>query len=209
MNGKLIVFEGNDGSGKSTQILRAERYLKQKGYKVLVTKEPGGTEIGFRIRKLLLDPAYKMDALTEAFLLAADRNEHVKNVLMPALDEGYIILSDRYILSSIVYQGIVRGVGEEKIAKLNSVFEEKIKPDLYIVLTLHPRIATQRIKLAAKNDRLDIEDFDFHMKVYNAFKIVSKTYQRCINIETEGSIDEIFDKIRQILDGFLDHSKNL
>jgi len=127
MKGKFIVFEGNDGSGKSTQILKVEKYLKEKGYKVVTTREPGGTEVGYRIRKLLLDPAYKMDGLTEALLLAADRNEHVKNVLIPALEDGYVVICDRYILSSIVYQGIVRGVGVENIIKLNSIFEEKNK----------------------------------------------------------------------------------
>lgn len=200
MKGRLIVFEGNDGSGKSTQLIKAEKYLRQNGYKVLVTKEPGGTEIGFRIRKLLLDPAYKMDGLTEALLLAADRNEHVKNVLIPALDEGYIVLSDRYILSSVVYQGIVRGVGIENILKLNSIFEEKIRPDLYIILTLHPDIAIKRISTAGKNDRLDTEDFDFHMKVYNGFKEVSKNFNRCVNIEAKGDVEEVFAKVREALD---------
>jgi len=203
MKGKFIVFEGNDGSGKSTQILKVEKYLKEKGYKVVTTREPGGTEVGYRIRKLLLDPAYKMDGLTEALLLAADRNEHVKNVLIPALEDGYVVICDRYILSSIVYQGIVRGVGVENIIKLNSIFEEKIKPDLYIVLTLSPEIALQRLKMAGKNDKLDTEDFDFHRKVYNGFKEVSKRFEKCVNIEAEGTVEDVFEKVCKVIDELL------
>ncbi len=203
MKGKFIVFEGNDGSGKSTQILKVEKYLKEKGYKVVTTREPGGTEVGFRIRKLLLDPAYKMDGLTEALLLAADRNEHVKNVLIPALEDGYVVVCDRYILSSIVYQGIVRGVGVENIIKLNSIFEEKIKPDLYIILTLSPEIALQRLKMAGKNDKLDTENFDFHRKVYNGFKEVSKMFEKCVNIEAEGTVEDVFEKVRKVIDDLL------
>lgn len=203
MKGKFIVFEGNDGSGKSTQILKVEKYLKEKGYKVVTTREPGGTEVGFRIRKLLLDPAYKMDGLTEALLLAADRNEHVKNVLIPALEDGYVVICDRYILSSIVYQGIVRGVGVENIIKLNSIFEEKIKPDLYIILTLSPEIALQRLKMAGKNDKLDTENFDFHRKVYNGFKEVSKRFEKCVNIEAEGTVEDVFEKVRKVIDDLL------
>jgi len=203
MKGKFIVFEGNDGSGKSTQILKVEKYLKEKGYKVVTTREPGGTEVGFRIRKLLLDPAYKMDGLTEALLLAADRNEHVKNVLIPALEDGYVVVCDRYILSSIVYQGIVRGVGVENIIKLNSIFEEKIKPDLYIILTLSPEIALQRLKMAGKNDKLDTENFDFHRKVYNGFKEVSKMFKKCVNIEAEGTVEDVFEKVRKVIDDLL------
>lgn len=203
MRGKFIVFEGNDGSGKSTQILKVEKYLKEKGYKVFITREPGGTEIGYRIRKLLLDPAYKMDGLTEALLLAADRNEHVKNVLIPALEDGYIVLCDRYILSSVVYQGIVRGVGVENIIKLNSIFEEKAKPDLYIVLTLKPEIAIKRLQEANKNDKLDIEDFDFHKKVYSGFKEVSKKFERCVNIEADGTVEDVFEKVCKVIDDLL------
>ncbi|WAM31277.1 dTMP kinase [Caldicellulosiruptor naganoensis] len=204
MKGRFIVFEGNDGSGKSTQILKVEKYLKEKGYKVVTTREPGGTEIGYRIRKLLLDPAYKMDGLTEALLLAADRNEHVKNVLIPAIEEGYIVLCDRYILSSVVYQGIVRGIGIDNILKLNSIFEEKVKPDLYIVLTVRPEVAINRLKMAGKTDRLDIEDVDFHTKVYNGFKEVSKRFERCVNIETEGTVDEVFEKVCKVIDDLLE-----
>ncbi|WP_051109319.1 dTMP kinase [Caldicellulosiruptor sp. F32] len=203
MKGKFIVFEGNDGSGKSTQILKVEKYLKENGYKVVTTREPGGTEVGFRIRKLLLDPAYKMDGLTEALLLAADRNEHVKNVLIPALEDGYVVICDRYILSSIVYQGIVRGVGVENIIKLNSIFEERIKPDLYIILTLSPEIALQRLKMAGKNDKLDTENFDFHRKVYNGFKEVSKMFEKCVNIEAEGTVEDVFEKVRKVIDDLL------
>lgn len=193
--GKFIVFEGNDGSGKTTQLIKLEKYLKEKGYKVLATREPGGTEVGYRIRKLLLDPQYKMDGLTEALLLAADRNEHVKNVLIPALDDGYIVLCDRYILSSVVYQGIVRGVGIENILRLNSIFEDRIKPDLYIVLTLEPETALERIKMAGKLDKLDLEDLEFHRRVYSGFKEVVKWFERCVNIEADGSEKEVFEKV--------------
>jgi len=203
MKGKFIVFEGNDGSGKSTQILKAEKYIKSLGYKVLTTREPGGTEVGYRIRKLLLDPAYKMDGLTEAFLLAADRNEHVRNVIYPAVEEGYYVLSDRYILSSVVYQGIVRGIGMNKILQLNAVFDELVKPDIYIVLTLNPKTAVERLKLGGKKDRLDSEDLNFHDRVYKSFKEVCKTMPNCVNIEAEGEIEEVFENVKKVLDRFL------
>ncbi|WAM34235.1 dTMP kinase [Caldicellulosiruptor morganii] len=203
MRGKFIVFEGNDGSGKTTQLLKVEKYLKQKGYRVITTREPGGTEIGYRIRKLLLDPVCKMDGLTEALLLAADRNEHVKNVLIPALEEGYVVICDRYILSSVVYQGIARGVGIENILRLNSIFEEKLKPDLYIVLTARPEIAIKRLKMAGKTDRIDIEDIDFHTKVYNGFKEVVQRFERCVNIEAEGTVDEVFEGVCSVVDELL------
>ncbi|MEZ0536873.1 dTMP kinase [Caldicellulosiruptoraceae bacterium PP1] len=204
MNGRFIVFEGNDGAGKSTQIAMAEKYLKNKGIRVLTTREPGGTEVGYRIRKLLLDPEYKMDGLTEAFLLAADRNEHVRNVIIPALKEGYVVLSDRYILSSIVYQGMVRGVGIDKILKLNMVFEEMIKPDLYIVLTLHPKYSLERLTKGNKKDRLDSENLDFHLSVYKSFKEASQNKPNIVNIEALGTEEQVFEKVKTHLDSCLD-----
>jgi len=136
--GLFITIEGPDGAGKSTQIIFIKKFLEEKGYEVLLTREPGGTVIGEKIRGLLLDKSHQeMSDITEALLYAASRAQHVAELIIPALSEGKIVLCDRFVDSSIVYQGKGRGLGLESITNINDFATCGLKPNLTILLLLH------------------------------------------------------------------------
>ncbi len=134
--GRFITFEGGEGTGKSTQIALLADWLRAIGRTVLVTREPGGTQVAEAVRAVLLDPSMEPDGLTELFLLEAARRDHVERVVRPALDRGDVVLSDRYADSSTVYQGMVRGIGVERVEALNRIATEGLEPDLTLVLDL-------------------------------------------------------------------------
>ena len=169
--GVFIVFEGGDGVGKSTQIERASKTLSELGCEVLVTREPGGSTLGQKIRGLLLDsePGSVSDR-TEALLFAADRADHVATVITPALARGAVVLCDRYVDSSIAYQGVARGLGVEQVAELSSWATDGLLPDLTIVLDLDPAVGLSRAAQASQSpDRMEQEPLEFHHSVRNAF----------------------------------------
>ncbi len=166
--GVFIAFEGGEGAGKSTRALALAGRLRAVGHDVVLTHEPGDSRIGPLIRAILLDPANAgLDARAEALLYAADRAEHVASVVRPALDRGAVVVTDRYIDSSIAYQGVARGLGAETIADLSRFATGGLLPDLTVVLDLPPTVGSSR--LASPADRLEAEPHEFHARVRRAY----------------------------------------
>ena len=167
--GLFIVFEGQDGAGKSTQIEALAAFLRDAGRDVVLTREPGGTPIAEKIRQVLLDRENAgMSAACEAYLYAAARAEHVDKVIVPALQRGAVVLCDRFMLSSVAYQGYGRGLGAEQIRKLNALALKGVKPDCTFYLSLDPQLGLSRIA-ARQADRIEMENLDFHTRVREGY----------------------------------------
>ncbi|MDQ3772639.1 MAG: dTMP kinase [Actinomycetota bacterium] len=167
-SGFFIVFEGGEGAGKSTQLDAFVQWLEARGDDVVTTREPGGTTIGAHIRKVLLDPACKdMDPHTEALLYAADRAQHVAEVIKPALREGKIVVSDRFIDSSLAYQGLARGLGLEDVYEISKWAVDDTLPDVVLFLKLDPQTGLRR--KTTEPDRIELEEDGFHEKVSRAY----------------------------------------
>lgn len=200
--GLFITIEGTDGAGKSTQIPFIKGFLEKKGYKVLLTREPGGTQIGEKIRDLLLDKENKeMCDMTEALLYAASRAQHVKEFIVPALKEGKAVLCDRFVDSSIVYQGKGRELGLETVKSINDFATCGLEPDLTILLDLDPEKGLERVKENSAVDRLEQEKLDFHKKVYEGYKDLSNLYPNRIKvISADQSIQKISNDIENKLE---------
>lgn len=190
----FITFEGGEGTGKSTLIEIVTKSLKDKGYEVVLTREPGGSgsEFSESIRKLVLDPKYNsVNAYTEALLYAASRAQHLDEVITKALDEEKIVLCDRYIDSSFAYQAYARELGFEFIETINKYALDKL-PDLTFYIDLDPKIGLERIKDRKKNDRLDKEKLTFHNKVREGYLNVYNKYpERIIKLDGKKSIAEL------------------
>ena len=200
----FITFEGGDGSGKSTQIDRVKKFLENKGMKVLITREPGGTAIGEKIRDIILDRNNsEMHAMTEAMLYAASRAQHVQQVIKPALAEGITVICDRFVDSSVAYQGYGRMLGES-VNIINSYAVDDCMPDVTFLLKLAPEIGKGRI-IQGQEDRLELEKLDFHRRVYSGYEELEKTYSgRIVGIDATGSIEDIFNEIRSYLERLTD-----
>ena len=195
--GYFISFEGMDGSGKSTQIIKIKDYLEKNGFEVVLTREPGGTEIGEKIRKIILDPENSsMTALTEAMLYAASRAQRVEEKIKPEISAGRIVICDRFVDSSIAYQGFGRGLGAS-ISEVNRLAVAGCMPDVTFLLKLKPGIGGDRIKNRPK-DRIELEAFEFHNAVYKGYEQLENDYpDRIISIDATRSIDEIEQEIRE------------
>ena len=165
--GRLIAFEGVEGAGKSTQLELLRRALEDEGHKVVATREPGGTQVGERVRSLLLDPSSTLHPRAEALLFAAARAQLVEQVIRPALERGEVVLSDRYLDSSLAYQGAARGLGREEIAMINRFATGGLPPDLVVLLRLDPAEGLARGQ--GSRDRIECQDLDFHRRVAEAF----------------------------------------
>ena len=200
-NGYFVVFEGGEGAGKSTQMSAFVRWLEARGEDVVTTREPGGTAIGDRIRKVLLDnESSGMDARAEALLYAADRAQHVSEVIRPALDEGKVVVSDRFVDSSLAYQGIARGLGLEEIYRISQWGTGGIIPDLVFFLKLDPEAGLARVPGAP--DRLEQEAGDFHKRVGDAYAALAKRFSdRFVIIDAGGTPDDVH---RQVVDAYSD-----
>lgn len=164
----FVVFEGGDGAGKSTQIDLLADYLRAARRRVVVTHEPGGSRIGKQVRAMLLD-GDDMDPRAEALLFAADRADHVASVIRPALIGGAIVVSDRYLDSSIAYQGVGRGLGAPEVAALSRFAVNGIVPDLTVVLDIDPAIGRRRAAAQGGADRIERESYELHVRVRQAF----------------------------------------
>ena len=203
---RIIHYDrGTGGSGKSTQIHFIKRFLEEKGYKVVLTREPGGTVIGEKIRELVLDKNHKeMANVTEALLYAASRAQHVAQRIIPAIEEGSIVLCDRFVDSSIVYQGKGRDLGVENIRDINDFATMGLKPDLTILLDIDPEIGIERAKSAKEADRLEQEKIDFHRIVYDGYKELVQMYPERIKVvDANQSIEEVSKGIEYILNKIL------
>ena len=194
MKGIFLTMEGPDGSGKSTQIVKLKTYLEANGYPdVVVTREPGGTAISEAVRNILLDRSYaEMDDHTEALLYAAARAQLVAQVIKPALEEGKAVISDRFVDSSAVYQGIARGLGVEKIYELNGFAMQDIWPDLTIHLDLPAEVGLARAKSRAQLDRMEAQSTAFHEKVAQGYRdLAALAPERIVTIDAAGDIEAI------------------
>jgi dTMP kinase len=166
--GVLIAFEGVEGAGKSTQLDRLRDELERRGHEVVVTREPGGTPVGERVRQVLLDPAVDLDARAEALLFAAARAQLVEQVIRPALERGVVVLCDRYLDSSLAYQGAGRGLGRGPVQEVNRFATGGLLPDLVVLLDVDPAEGLGRN--TASRDRIEVEGLGFHRRVREAFR---------------------------------------
>ena len=197
--GVFITFEGVEGSGKGTQIELAREYLKEMGREVLVTREPGGTEFGDRLREAILDPGTgKVDARAEALLFAAARAQLVTTVIRPALEEGKVVLCDRFVHSSLAYQGVARGLGEKDVLTLNEWATQGLLPDLVVLLNLE---AEEGLARAADNpDPIESEDAAFHAKVAEAYvELAEENPDRFAVIDATGAPDQVHQRVKVAL----------
>ena len=201
--GLFISFEGADGSGKSTQYRIFAEYLKSLGFNVLMTREPGGTPISESIRSIILDPANtEMSDMTEALLFAASRAQLVSQVIRPAVEQGKIVLCDRFMDSSIAYQGYARGLGD-CVRIINEYAVQGMQPDITFFLDLKPEDGRKRNTAAGKADRMEQQAIEFHEKVYEAYKSLAQIYKdRFVVIDASGSIEEVQERIRR---SFIEH----
>lgn len=193
MTGLFIALEGPDGSGKSTITSLLAEYFKEKGIDHIITREPGGTKIGEAIRKLILDTSNtEMCPETEALLYAASRGQHVHEKILPALQEGKIVLCDRFVLSSLAYQGVGRDLGIEEVKAINDFAIKEVYPDLILFFHVDPEITLRRKTRKIGGDRLEKEGNQFHNKVYNGYMGLIKLYPKNIKlIDASKSIEEV------------------
>ena len=204
MKGLFIVMECPDGSGKTTQINLLEQYLKEAGYECLITREPGGTVIGEEVRELILNPEYKeMSPVTEMLLYAASRAQLVHEVIGPALEAGRIVISDRFVDSSIVYQGIARNLGISTVAAVNAPGIGIYRPDGIFFIDLSEAEGIRRKKNQKKLDRMEQESIDFHHLVSEGYRKVLAERPEVIKIDGGKDIDVIQKKIRNHVDELL------
>jgi len=198
--GRFVVFEGGEGSGKSTQArLLAERWG------ALLTFEPGATELGARLRKILLDPATTdLDPRAEALLMAADRAHHVATTIRPALLRGRDVVCDRYVGSSLAYQGYARGLGVEEVAELSAFATEGLVPDLVVLLEVSAEESADRMALAGTPDRMESAGDAFHERVREGYRMVAAhNPDRWVLVDGSGGVDEVNARVRALVDSRL------
>jgi dTMP kinase len=208
VSGTFITFEGIDGSGKSTQLRLLASVLRVRGYEVALTREPGGTPLGLRLRAVLLDSEEQVDPLTELLVFAADRAQHVRRFLHPALESDHIVLSDRYADATVAYQGAGRGFSPKLISEIVELATAGLKPDLTLLFDLSVDECISRMKRRAnskhKRDRLDTEDAEFHGRVRDAYlRIAAAEPERFRVINTSGAVEETHARVQEIVIPFL------
>jgi len=197
MTARFVVLEGGDATGKSTQLERLAARLRATGAEVVTTFEPGATPLGAELRALLLHDGRAVDPVAEALLMAADRAEHVAEVLRPALARGAWVVSDRFVPSSLAYQGVGRGLGVAEIEQLNSLATAGIEADLVIVLDLSPDAARRR--MGATRDRLEGENDAFALAVHEAYRDLAQARGWAI-VDADGSPDEVADAVWAVVE---------
>ncbi len=192
--GLFITFEGIDGCGKSSQIDRAAEYLESRGIEFIKTRDPGGTPLGCKIREILLNYDGDIASMCELFLYLADRAQHIEEKILPALEAGKVVLCDRYVDSTIAYQGYARGLDKEQILELNNIVAKGLMPDLTFVFDIIPEVACSR--LGEKKDRLESECSDFHRKVREGFLDLAGRFPDRIKVlDASRSIEEISEDV--------------
>ncbi len=204
--GLFITFEGTDGCGKSTQIEKITQYLLSKDLDLVVTRDPGGTDLGKKLREILLGYEGKIYENCELFLYLADRAQHIDEKIIPALDQGKIVLCDRYVDSTLAYQGYGRGLDKDKILELNNIVSYGLIPDLTLYFDIDTEVAMQRI--GDNKDRLEDESIEFHKKVRNGFLELANKYNRIKVIDANQDIESVFTQAKSEIDKFLTPGKN-
>ncbi len=211
MRGLFITFEGNDGSGKSSVIEAIKEELVKKGYDVVYSREPGGSKIAEKIRDVILDiDNLGMDPKTESLLYAASRREHLMKTIVPALNDGKVILCDRFLDSSLAYQGFARGIGIDEVYQMNTFATEGIMPDLTLLVCVKPEVGLKRIKDNHRGtlDRLEVEKLAFHEKVYEGYlKVQAKFSDRIVIINGEASKEQVKHDALEVVMNFIKEHK--
>lgn len=206
--GLFISFEGGEGAGKSSVITLLTTALIEQGHKVIVTREPGGIPIAEKIREVILDREHTaMDARTEALLYAAARRQHLVEKVIPALEQGYIVICDRFIDSSLAYQGVARGLGIDEIWSINQFAIEHLMPQLTIYMDITPEVGLARIAAAAGREinRLDLESNSFHDKVRAGYLTLCERYSdRIIKVDANVSQQDVYRNIFNIVSAFIE-----
>ncbi len=202
--GLFITFEGCDGCGKTSVIQALSVELQKTGITPLVTREPGGSLIAEEIRNIILDRKNTMmDPRTEALLYAASRRQHLAEIVLPALKEGKIVISDRYLDSSLAYQGYARNIGIDAVYSINAFAIDDTMPDITFFLDVRPEVALKRIaqnRDESEINRLDLEKLEFHNKVYDAYLLLLKKFpERIVRIDASRTIDEEVEEIKNII----------
>jgi dTMP kinase len=215
--GKFISFEGGEGSGKTTLLRQISSYLESRSIAYILTREPGGIEISEKIREIILDTKHTdMDARTEALLYAAARRQHLVEKVKPALDAGQIVLCDRFVDSSLAYQGYARGLGIDEIWNINQFAIESLMPEVTFYLDIDPVVGLSRIAASQEREvnRLDLEAIEFHHKVREGYHIIAKQNpHRIMTINAEQTPNQVVNDIiceleKGILKGFTDSLSN-
>ncbi|BFI97589.1 dTMP kinase [Priestia megaterium] len=195
MSGTFITFEGPEGAGKTTIIHMVQQKLIQEGYNIVLTREPGGIRIAEQIREIILNPSNtEMDARTEALLYAAARRQHLVEKVIPELNKGNIVLCDRFIDSSLAYQGNARGIGVEDIFAINQFAIEQMMPQATLYFDIEPEVGLERINKGRKDEinRLDLESLDFHYKVRDGYlSLLSEFPERIRRIDANQSVEKV------------------
>jgi dTMP kinase len=200
LSGFFFTFEGCEGSGKTTQVELLREHLAERGFEVLVSREPGGTGIGARIREILLDPEQVgLEPLAEALLFAADRAQQVAEVILPAMRKGWVVIGDRFVDSSFAYQGVARGLGLEEVTRLNEWVTGGLEPTLTFYLDMPVEEALAR-KSVEGQDRIESEPAEFHWTVREAYLMLAKLHShRVVVIDARGSREEIHGRVKREL----------
>ncbi len=203
MKGCFITFEGGEGSGKTTIAKMVKDALEEKEIACILTREPGGIDIAEQIREVILKKENTaMDGRTEALLYAAARRQHLVEKVKPALDEGKVVICDRFIDSSLVYQGKARGIGMEKVYEMNLFAIEDIMPDRTIFLDVPPEIGLKRIQKDDQREvnRLDLEKLDFHQHVYEGYKEIAVMYpDRIRTVDATKPVQQVFEDVMKLI----------
>ncbi|WP_027633518.1 dTMP kinase [Clostridium hydrogeniformans] len=205
--GLFITFEGPEGAGKTTVLHMVSEYLRNKGVNCVTTREPGGIEISEKIRGIILDNKNtNMDPRTEALLYAAARRQHLTEKVVPAINEGCIVLCDRFIDSSLAYQGYARGIGIDDIYNINIFAIDENMPNKTLYFDIDPEEGLRRINANKQREvnRLDLEGLDFHRKVREGYKEVLHRYEdRIVEIDASKTLEEVFEEAVRIVEGLL------
>ncbi len=196
--GLFITFEGGDGCGKTTQINLLDEYLRNKGYKTLLTREPGSKGLGVKLREILLNYDGEVSPVCESFLFLADRAQHVDCIIKPALEEGVIVLCDRHTDSTVAYQGYGRGLDLEQIHKLNKIATSGLRPDLTIVLDVD--VETSQKRVGSEKDRMESAGVEFFERVRQGFlEIAKQEPERVKVVDSTQTIQEIHEQILELV----------
>lgn len=200
----FFTIEGIEGSGKTTAIRYIQQYLQEKGLDIVVTREPGGIDIAEQIRSIILDPKNtKMDGVTEALLYAAARRQHLVEKVIPALEQGKIVICDRFVDSSLAYQGYARGLGLEQVLSINHFAIEQCMPELTFYFDIQPEIGLARINASKVREvnRLDMEKLEFHYAVREGYlELTRKFPDRIVQIDADQPVVKVVSDVRAILD---------
>ena len=200
VKGKFITFEGCEGSGKSTQLKMLSAYLDKAGIPYILTREPGGSPIAEDIRKIILDGKNtEMCDECEALLYAASRIQHLREKVIPALNAGKLVICDRYVDSSLAYQGIARGLGLDYVADINKKALQIGTPDLTVFFDISPEKAFERKHGADLNDRMEKQGLEFHQRVYKGYLQLLDIYPRICAVKCDGNIEETSKNVIDLL----------